>query len=79
MLIERFAEKNSEGRYGEKWFPRSDPVGYDLRTYNQYSQDFPKSERFKKSPVYQMREYLNALESRRRVENVLISEQGRSS
>ena len=58
-LTKKFAEKTSKNeRFGE-WFKEKDYGERDLRNKKRYTENFARTERLKKSPVYYMRRLLN--------------------
>ena len=61
-IFRKFAEKNIEGRYQEKWFPVNPEPTYNLRRSEKYVIPRTKNNRLKNSPVYQMRVLMNNCE-----------------
>ena len=62
-LFKKFTMKarNNEN-FNYKWFPLNEDVNYELRARNVYLEEFPRTERMMKSPIFKMRKLLNSLE-----------------
>ena len=55
-----FAEKNIEGPFSERWFPRKEAHGYPTRAEKPFLEQRAKTERMRNSPVYFMRRLMNS-------------------
>ena len=61
-LVDKFALKAAKSeRFGRRWFPLRPTSIYGLRESEKYQTFTARTERMKKSPIYHMRERLNAL------------------
>ena len=61
-LVDNFALKAADSpRFGARWFPRKPESAYGLRDQDKFQTFTARTERMKNSPVYHMRERLNAI------------------
>ena len=61
-MVINFARKTASNPRFEKWFPKREYNGVELRREQIYEEKFARTERLKKSPVYNMRRELNKLD-----------------
>ena len=59
-LTKNFAVKTSKNVRFANWFKPQKDININLRSRNKYEEEFARTERMKKSPVYYMRRILNA-------------------
>ena len=63
MLVENFAKKTVKNpRFGH-WFPAAQNTGHNTRTNKTYLEERARTERYYNSPVFYMRQCLNALDN----------------
>ena len=60
-IFDEFARKSARNPRFAHWFPPSNTTGHDTRIKKPYLEEHARTERYKKSPVFKMRERLNAM------------------
>ena len=60
-LTDNFAKKVLASEKGPEWFPLRPNTGHDTRNNGNYLEQYAKTERLRKSPLYHMRRRLNDL------------------
>ena len=78
-MVDKFALKAAKSeRFGARWFPLRESAGYGLRRTDKYQTFTARTDRMKKSPIYNMRERLNII-SRQSPETELSAAAGRQT